>query len=103
MIEISDVLKLERLRIYKTETTLFKFNPEKEQIVKLLNIVYPKLEIIFAETLTEKKIVSFIIENSNIIKNDSKKYYFLIGNSDPYYGSYLKVADKNINYSLITN
>jgi len=103
MIEISEVLKLERLRIYKTESDKFKFNPDKELVNKLSKVFYPKLKLIFPETLIEKKIASFIYNYSNLIRKDSEKYYFSIGGKENHYGNYLDITDEEVNYRFITN
>jgi hypothetical protein len=65
MLEISDTNKLERLRIYKTDKNLFVFNPDKELMRQMSRILYPKLQLIFPETVDEKKLTSFLCEYSN--------------------------------------
>jgi len=82
---------------------MFIFNPEPDQINRFISLFYPKLKLIFPETLIEKKIGSFIFENSNIFKKYNTKCYFSVGNSEPHYGNYLTITDDGADYSFINN
>jgi hypothetical protein len=96
MLEISDTNKLERLR-------MFVFTPDKELMRQMSRILYPKLQLIFPETVDEKKLTSFLCEYSNGLKIEGEKLYFSLNNSEPHYGSYIELSDKKINYKFLTN
>jgi len=103
MLEISVTNKIERLRIYKHKDNLFQFNPDKELINSLSKILYPKLNLWFPRYVEEKKISSFLVENSEIIKAISNKSFFKITNTDAHYGNYTKLSDKGVKYNFLTN
>jgi len=103
MKEIKQTNKLEQLRIYKSAKDLFTFNPDKELMNQLSRILYPKLNLIFPESVFEKKISVFLNEASKTLYDESKHQHFIVGNSDPHYGNYIKLSDKGIKYNLITN
>jgi hypothetical protein len=103
MKEIKQTNKLERLRIYKSTKDLFTFNPDKELMNHLSRILYPKLNLIFPESVFKKKLSSFLNEGAKILDNESKHRYLSIVNLEPHYGSYIELSDKKINYSFLTN
>jgi len=103
MLEISVTNKIERLRIYNHKDNLFQFNPDKELINSLSQILYPKLNLWFPRYVEEKKISSFLVENSEIIKAISNKSFFKITNTDAHYGNYTKLSDKGVKYNFLTN
>jgi len=103
MKEIKVTNKLERLRIYKNEYNLFLFNPDKELMNYVSKILYPKLNLVFSESIFEKKISVFLNEAAKALDEESKKRHIIIVNSEPHYGNYIELSDKNIKYNLLTN
>jgi len=103
MLEISDTNKLERLRIYKTKNTKFKFNPDKELINKYSKVLYSKVQLIFPESVNEKKAASLLCKYSKLFQIEEEKFYFSVNNSETHYGSHIELSDKKIKYSFLTN
>lgn len=104
MDELIDTNQLERLRIYKNQSTPLNFNPKKEELIKLFNKLFPKVILEFPDTLEERKISSIILESAQDTRAEALKGFLSIKKSPEHYGTLYNVGyDKEGIYMYGTN
>jgi hypothetical protein len=93
MTEISECSQLEKLRIFKSEQNIWNFNPNKEELLRLLFAMFPRGEFKIAETRSERIVGEMLISKLKEIEKAGDKLFFSIGGkTKPHVGAVYKIG-----------
>lgn len=94
MEELPKTNRIEKYRIYKNKNDWKNFNPDKSKLMKMFEVIFPKVKIVFPENIVEKKMTEIITKGAKELNKESIKAYFSIGDGQAHYGSLYNIGEK---------